>query len=54
MVFQALDCIACWLLVLEYYRITFEYIPGKESMIIVVDVLSSLESDNLKIQKEEA
>jgi hypothetical protein len=41
----------CWLLLLEEYRVTFEYLPGKKN--VVVDALSCLDIDNLKIQEEE-
>jgi hypothetical protein len=41
----------CWLLPLEEYGVTFEYLPGKKN--IVVDALSRLDIDSLKIQEEE-
>jgi hypothetical protein len=41
----------CWLLLLEEYGVTFEYIPGKKN--VVADALSSLDIDSLKIQQEE-
>jgi hypothetical protein len=46
----------CWLLLLEEYGVTFEYLPGKKNMDTVADDLSRLDIDNLKIQdnKEEA
>jgi hypothetical protein len=37
-------------LLLEGYRVTFEYIPGKKN--VVVDALFCLEIDSLKIQEE--
>jgi hypothetical protein len=40
----------CWLLLLEEYGVTFEYLPGKKS--VVVDALSHLDIDSLKIQEE--
>jgi hypothetical protein len=40
----------CWLLLLEEYGITFEYLPGKKN--VVVDALSRLDIDSLKIQEE--
>jgi hypothetical protein len=41
----------CWLLLLEEYRVTFEYLPGKKN--VVADTLSRLDIDSLKIQEEE-
>jgi hypothetical protein len=41
---------ACWLLLLEEYGVTFEYLPGKK--IVVADALSRLEIHSLKIQKK--
>jgi hypothetical protein len=41
----------CWLLLLEEYRVTFEYLPGKKN--VVTDSLSRLDIDSLKIQEEE-
>jgi hypothetical protein len=41
----------CWLLLLEEFGLTFEYLPGKKN--VVADALSRLEIDSLKIQKEE-
>jgi hypothetical protein len=40
-----------WLLLLEEYGVTFEYLPGKNN--VVVDALSGLDIDSLKIQEEE-
>jgi hypothetical protein len=42
----------CWLLLLEEYGVTFEYLPGNKQK-IVADALSHLDIDSLKIQKEE-
>jgi hypothetical protein len=44
----------CWLLLLEEYGITFEYLPGKKNVVTVADALSRLDIDSLKIQEEEA
>jgi hypothetical protein len=43
----------CWLLLLEEYGVTFEYLPGKKNVGTVADALSRLEIDSLKIQEEE-
>jgi hypothetical protein len=40
-----------WLLVLQDYGVTFEYLPGKKND--VVDVLSRRDIDSLKIKEEE-
>jgi hypothetical protein len=40
-----------WLLLLEEYGVTFEYVPGKKN--VVTDSLSHLDIDSLKIQEEE-
>ena len=39
-------------MLLEEYGVTFEYLPGKKS--VVADALSRLDIDDLKIQEEEA
>jgi hypothetical protein len=43
----------CWLLLLEEYGVTFEYLPGKKNIGAVAYALSRLDIDNLKIQEEE-
>jgi hypothetical protein len=43
--------LSCWLLILEEYGVTFEYLPGKKN--VVTDALSRLDIDSLKIQEEE-
>jgi hypothetical protein len=43
----------CWLLLLEEYGVTFEYLPGKKNVGTVADALSRLDIDSLKIQEEE-
>jgi hypothetical protein len=49
---KASDRVLRWLLLLEEYGVTFEYLPGKKN--IVEDALSCLDIDILKIQEEEA
>jgi hypothetical protein len=41
----------CWLLLLEEYGVSFEYLLGKKN--VVADALSRLDIDSLKIQEEE-
>jgi hypothetical protein len=43
-----------WLLLLEEYGVTFEYLPGKKQKNVdyVADTLSRLDIDSLKIQEE--
>jgi hypothetical protein len=41
----------CWLLLLEEYIVTFEYLPGKRN--VVADDLSRIDIDSLKSQEEE-
>jgi hypothetical protein len=40
----------CWLLLLEEYGVTFEYLPGKKN--VLADALSRLDIDSLEIQEE--
>jgi hypothetical protein len=42
-----------WLLLLEEYGVTFEYLPGKKNVDILADALSRLDIDSLKIHEEE-
>jgi hypothetical protein len=42
----------CWLLLLEEYGVTFEYLPGKKNVGNVADALSRLDIDILKIQED--
>jgi hypothetical protein len=39
-----------WLLLLEEYGLTFEYLPGKKN--VVADALIRLDIDSLQIQEE--
>jgi hypothetical protein len=41
-----------WLLLLEEYGVTFEYLPRKKDKNVVADVLSRLDIHSLKIQEE--
>jgi hypothetical protein len=43
----------CWLLLLEEYGVTFEYLPRKKNVVAIADALSLLDIDSLKIQEEE-
>jgi hypothetical protein len=44
---------SCWLLLLEEYRVIFEYFPGKKNVVADADALSRLDIDSLKIQEDE-
>jgi hypothetical protein len=44
--------LTCWLLFLEEYGVTFEYLPGKKQKNVVADALSRLDVDSMKIQEE--
>jgi hypothetical protein len=52
---KASDCVlrTCWLLPLEEYGVTFEYLPGKKNVDTVANALSRLDIYSLKIQEEE-
>jgi hypothetical protein len=41
--------LTCWLLLLEEYGVTFEYLPGEKNATAVADALSRLDIDSLKI-----
>jgi hypothetical protein len=43
----------CWLLLLEKYGVSFEYLSGKKNVALVADALSCLDIDSLKIQEED-
>jgi hypothetical protein len=51
---KALDhvLLTSWLLLLEEYGVTFEYLPGNKSVTVVADALCRLDIDSLKIQEE--
>jgi hypothetical protein len=40
----------CWLFLLEEYGVTYEYLPREKNVAVVVDALSRLDIDRLKIQ----
>jgi hypothetical protein len=42
-----------WLLLLEEYGVTFDYLPGKKNVAAVADTLSRIDIDSLNIQEEE-
>jgi hypothetical protein len=42
----------CWILLLEEYGVTFEYLPGKKNVGSIADALSYLDIDSLKVQEE--
>jgi hypothetical protein len=39
----------CWLLLLEEYGVTFDFLPGKKNVATLADALSRLDIDSLKI-----
>jgi RNase H-like domain found in reverse transcriptase len=49
---KASDHVIHWLLLLEEYGVSFEYLPGNKN--VVVDSLSCLDTNDLKIKEEEA
>jgi hypothetical protein len=40
-----------WRLLLEEYKVRFEYLPGEENVTTIADALSLLGIDSLKIQE---
>jgi hypothetical protein len=46
---NASDFVLSWLLLLEEYGVTFEYLPGKKNTGAVAGALSRLDIDSLKI-----
>jgi hypothetical protein len=49
----ALDHALRLLLPLVEYGVTFEYLPGGKNVAAIVDTLSHLDNDSLKVQEEE-
>jgi hypothetical protein len=45
------DRILRWLLLLEEYGVTFEYLPGNKQKNVAADALSHLDIESLKIQE---
>jgi hypothetical protein len=43
----------CWLFLLEEYGVTYEYLPREKNVAVVVDGLSRIDIDSLKIQDSE-
>jgi hypothetical protein len=41
-----------WILLLEEYGVTFDYLPGKEKVVSFADNLYHLDNDSLKMQEE--
>jgi hypothetical protein len=52
---KASDCVlhTFWLLLLEEYGVTFEYLPRKKQKNVLADALSRFDIDSLEIQEEE-
>jgi hypothetical protein len=50
---KASDRVLPWVLLLEEYGVTFDYLPRKKNVALIADALSCLEIDSLKIQEEE-
>jgi hypothetical protein len=48
---KASYCVLSWLLLLEEYGVTFEYLPGNKQKNVDADVLYRLDIDILKDQK---
>jgi hypothetical protein len=46
------DRVLSWLLLLEEYGVTFDYLPGKKNVDDIADALSRLYIDSLNIQEE--
>jgi hypothetical protein len=46
--------LTCWLLLLEEYGVTYEYVPGnkQKNVVTVADALSHLNIDSLKIKRK--
>jgi hypothetical protein len=49
---KASDYVLDWLFVLEEYEVTFEYLTGKNNKNVLVDALSRLDINRMKIQEQ--
>jgi hypothetical protein len=43
---NASDCVLCWLLLLEEYGFTFDYLPGKKNVVAIANTLFCLDIED--------